>query len=253
MESSSVWYNIYRYLSEERSFDVVLSNPVKTRAIASAKIKTDKLDAVKLADLLRGGYIAECYVPNNKIMELRELVRHRIVLVRMKTKLKNSIHGIMLMKGIQVSNACTHTFTLEYIDELKKLNDYRINHYISLIESLDQEIKDVSKKIILLAKENKMAKLLTTIPGIGHYSALFLVSEIDDINSGSENLRLSVLFFIIVMDSGSLKRSCARALTIAWLHIIRPTHLCLVYGREIVGPGSMTTHYCTKKENEMKK
>jgi transposase len=40
MESSSVWYNIYRYLSEERSFDVILS--VKTRAIASAKIKTDK-------------------------------------------------------------------------------------------------------------------------------------------------------------------------------------------------------------------
>lgn len=109
MESSSVWYNIYRYLSEEKHLNVVLSNPVKTRAIASAKIKTDKLDAVKLADLLRGGYISECYVPNNKIMELRELVRHRLVLVRMKTKLKNSIHGIMLMKGIQVSNACIYS------------------------------------------------------------------------------------------------------------------------------------------------
>ena len=71
--------------------------------------------------------------------------------------------------------------------------------------------------------------------------------------SGNENLRLSVLFFIIVMDSGSLRESCAHALSIAWLHIIRPTHLCLVYGREIVGPGSMTAHYCTKKENEMKK
>src|SRR5215831_185575 len=98
-----------------------------------------------LADLLRGGYTAECYVPN-KIMELRELVRHRIVLVRMRTKLKNSIHGIMLMKGIQLSNTCTSTFTLEYIDELKKLNDYRINHYISLIESLDQEVKDDASK-----------------------------------------------------------------------------------------------------------
>jgi hypothetical protein len=54
-------------------------------------------------------------------------------------------------------------------------------------------------------------------------------------SSGNENLRLSVLFFIIVMGSGSLKRSCARALIIAWLHIIRPAHLCLVYGREIVG------------------
>jgi len=96
-------------------------------------------------------------------MELRELVRHRLVLVRMKTK--NSIHGIMLMKGIQVSNACTHTFTLQYMEKLKELNEYRINHYISLIESLEQEIKDVSRKIILLTKENKMAKLLMTIPG----------------------------------------------------------------------------------------
>jgi len=43
MESSSVWYNIYSYLPEEKHLNVVLSNPVKTRAIASAKIKTDKL------------------------------------------------------------------------------------------------------------------------------------------------------------------------------------------------------------------
>ncbi len=54
--------NIYEYLSEESKLDVSLSNPFKARAIASAKIKTDKLNAVKRADLLRGGYIAECYV-----------------------------------------------------------------------------------------------------------------------------------------------------------------------------------------------
>jgi Transposase len=71
MESSCVWYNIYEYLSEERQLDVSLSNPFKTRAIASAKIKTDKLDALKLADLLRGGYIAKRYVPDRKIMDLR--------------------------------------------------------------------------------------------------------------------------------------------------------------------------------------
>jgi geranylgeranylglycerol-phosphate geranylgeranyltransferase len=98
-----VWYNIYSYLSEEKHFNVVLSNPVKTRAIASAKIKTDKLDAAKLANLLRGGYIAECYVPDRRIMDLRELVRHRTALVRMRTKLKNKIHSIVLMKGIQIS------------------------------------------------------------------------------------------------------------------------------------------------------
>jgi len=93
MESSGMWYNIYECLSK-RHLDVQLSNPVKTRAIASAKIKTDKLDAVKLADLLRGGYIAECYVPNKRIVGLRDIVRHRAALVRMRTKLKNKVHSI---------------------------------------------------------------------------------------------------------------------------------------------------------------
>lgn len=83
MEPSCIWYNIYEYLSEEKKLDVVLSNPLETRAIASAKVKTDKLDAGKLANLLRGGYVAECYVPNRRIMEFRELVRHRAMLVKM--------------------------------------------------------------------------------------------------------------------------------------------------------------------------
>jgi transposase len=52
MESSCVWYNIYSYLSEEKHLNVVLSNAVKTRAIASAKIKTDKLPIRNLYPLV---------------------------------------------------------------------------------------------------------------------------------------------------------------------------------------------------------
>jgi transposase len=62
------------------------------------------------------------------------------------------------------------------------LNDYRINGYLHLIESLDSEIKIVSKEIVALAKEDEMASLLMTIPGIGYYSALLIVSEVGDIN-----------------------------------------------------------------------
>jgi transposase len=65
----------------KRHLDVRLSNPAKTRAIASAKIKTDKLNSIKLANLLRGGYIAECYIPTKETMDLRELVTHRAALV----------------------------------------------------------------------------------------------------------------------------------------------------------------------------
>jgi transposase len=189
MESSGLWYNIYEYLSK-RHLDVRLSNPTKTRAIASAKIKTDKLDAVKLADLLRGGYIAECYIPSRRTMELRELVRHRAALVRMRTKLKNKIHSIMSMKGISISYTSTHLFTKGYIQKLKQLNDYRINGYLSIIESLNDEINNVSKKILLLAQEDEMAKLLMTIPGVGYYSALLIVSEVGDINRFPDSYHL---------------------------------------------------------------
>ncbi len=104
-----------------------LSNPAKTRAIASAKIKTDKLDAIKLADLLRGGYIAECYVPDRRIMDLRELVRHRAALAIMRTKLKNKIHSVMVMNGTSISYNGSHTFTKGYIEKLKELGNYGIN------------------------------------------------------------------------------------------------------------------------------
>jgi transposase len=192
MESSSVWYNVYRHLSEERKLDVVLSNPIKTRAIASAKIKTDKLDAIKLADLLRGGYIAQCYVPSKRIMDLRELVRHRSALVGMRTNLKNKIHSIVLMKGITISNTHnhSHSFTHQYSEKLIQINDYRITSYIHLIESLDTEIIDISKEILSIAKEDEMAKLLMTIPGIGYYSALLIVSKIGDIDRFPDSYHL---------------------------------------------------------------
>ena len=123
-------------------------------------------------------------------MELRELVRHRAALVRMRTKLKNKIHSIMFMNGTSISHGGTHTFTKGYIEKLKELNDYRINGCLRIIESLNDEINTVSKKILLLAQEDEMAKLLMTVPGIGYYSALLIVSEIGDINRFPDSYHL---------------------------------------------------------------
>jgi hypothetical protein len=54
--------------------------------------------------------LAECYIPTRETMDLRELVRHRAALVRMRTKLKNKIHSIMLMNGTSVSNVVAGLF-----------------------------------------------------------------------------------------------------------------------------------------------
>jgi transposase len=99
-------------------------------------------------------------------MDLRELVRHRAALVRMRTKLKNKIHSVMLMNGTSVSYVGTHIFTKGYIEKLRELNNYRINGYLHIIESLNGEINTVSKKILLLAQEDEIARLLMTVPGI---------------------------------------------------------------------------------------
>jgi len=95
MESTgSVWTNLYNRL-EDRRIPVVLANPLKTRAIASARIKTDKVDARILAHLLRGDLVAESYVPSKRLREVRPLVRHRASIVRMRTMVKNKIRALI--------------------------------------------------------------------------------------------------------------------------------------------------------------
>jgi transposase len=177
IESSSTWYWVYRILSKRHH--VVLSNPLKTKAIASAKLKTDRVDALTLANLLRGGYIAESYIPTRKTMELRELVRHRANLVRMRSQLKNRIHAHLLMNNIRVDAG---PFTKEFLQQVRSLGDIRVQSYLRLIDSLNEEIHTASTQISREAMGNEEARLLMTIPGISFYSALLIASEIGDVN-----------------------------------------------------------------------
>jgi transposase len=117
IESSSTWYWAHRLLSKRHN--VVLSNPIKNKAIASAKVKTDKIDSIVLANLLRGGWATECYVPSKETMEFRELVRYRANLVRQRTKMKNQIHAHLLMNNISID---ARPFTKDFVEEVRKLH-----------------------------------------------------------------------------------------------------------------------------------
>ena len=185
MESSSTWYWLYEILS--RRHRVVLSNPAKTKAIASAKLKTDKVDALMLANLLRGGYIAESYVPSRRVMSLRELVRYRANLVRMRGAIKNRVHAYLLMNNIKIDYG---PFTKGFLEELGKVKDARVEGYLRIIERLNLEIHEASKRICNEALNDESARLLMTIPGISFYSALLLVSEIGDVSRFPDSAHL---------------------------------------------------------------
>lgn len=96
IESSSVWYEVFKFIRDDLGYDVMLSNPAQTKVIAVSKKKTGKIDACILADLFRGGYIAISHVPDKEIIESRQMVRYRHAKVGQRTQCKNAIHGILL-------------------------------------------------------------------------------------------------------------------------------------------------------------
>jgi transposase len=94
MESTAnLWLTLYETL-DNKNIKMVLANPMKTKAIASARVKTDKVDAKILAHLLRADLVAESYVPPKQIREIRALMRHRLSLLKMRTMVKNKVHAL---------------------------------------------------------------------------------------------------------------------------------------------------------------
>jgi len=98
VEATRNWEWLYELL-EPVVEEVVLSHPKKAKAIASARIKTDKLDAQTLAHLLRTDLLPTCYLPPRETRLLRELLRYRASLLRVGTRIKNQVHALLAKQG----------------------------------------------------------------------------------------------------------------------------------------------------------
>lgn len=178
MEAGYCWQPLYDRLEAE-GHDVKLAHPLKTKAIAQAKVKTDRIDSETLAHLLRADLVPESWVPPQEVRDLRELVKRRAFLVKMRTKLKNRVHAELAKRDI---TPVRPPFTRKGMAVLKGLGIGAVSQLLPVIEVLDRQITEVSAIIDRVAIENGDARLLTTIPGVGYYIALLLVAEIGDVN-----------------------------------------------------------------------
>jgi transposase len=77
-----------------------LVHPSRCKAIASARLKNDKVDAATLAQLLRADLPPEAWIAPQQVRDLRALLRHRASLVRMGTACKNRVHAVLADRGI---------------------------------------------------------------------------------------------------------------------------------------------------------
>ena len=179
-----MWIKTYKAL-EQFGIQTKLANPFKTRVIAEARIKTDKLDARILCHLLPSNLIPESYVAPDKIREDRSLLRLRINLVQDRTRVMNRVHS--LLDKYDMGCTSSHIFGKRGMMWLKDIklegNDQiQINNYINNIEFLNNEINEINKKISSQAVKNQDVKILMSMTSIDYFSAMLIMSEIGDIS-----------------------------------------------------------------------
>ncbi len=186
VEASTSGVYVYDHFHTQ-GFEVIMAHPQKVKAIAHAKIKTDRISAEILAHLLRTDLIPEAYVPPHDIRELRDLVRHRVALARMQASIKNKIHALLTKEGIR--QGFTDLFGRDGRAFLKKVQlntrtRMAVDNYLTVIDIIGQKIREVQKLIDTAAEQEKpleIQALTTRFKGIGVYTALLIVAEIGDI------------------------------------------------------------------------
>jgi len=194
IEATRSWQHIYDLLQEKLQ-QVELVHPQKAKAIASARIKTDKIDANTLAHLARTDLLPTAYAPPPAIRHGRDLARHRARLVRDRSRLKNRVHDILGRYGLSspVSDLFGkqgRLFLSQQLPRLSPIHQTILTDILTLIDGLNERIKAASRDINALAKDEPRIRLLQSIPGIGTYSAWLILMEIGDIHRFSSPKQL---------------------------------------------------------------
>ncbi|MEF8881790.1 MAG: IS110 family transposase, partial [Halapricum sp.] len=182
IEASSNYRAAYEMLDEH--LDVTVANPSQNRVIADATVKTDRLDAKRLAHLLHNGWIAESYVPEDEIRELRDLVRARKSLVEERTAEKNRVRAVLKRTNNTYDSELFGPNGREFLAELSLSNSDRsiVEAHLAVIDELDEQIEVLEKKIGQRVLDSPAAQLLLTIPGIGQTTAAVIVAELGEID-----------------------------------------------------------------------
>lgn len=165
--------------------EVVVSNPLQTKAIATAKVKTDKVDAGVLAQLLRCDFLPRVWQPDETTQELRRLSHHRASLVSDRTAVKNRLHAVLAMRLIVPPvDALFSTKGLNWLRALKLDDEGRqlLDSDLRLLDQIEAEIADLEQGLIGKAYADPRVKLLMTQPGVDYTVAQTVLASLGDIS-----------------------------------------------------------------------
>jgi transposase len=187
-ESSMNWGYLYDLLHEiEAVADVTLSDSYKTRIIAEAKVKTDKIDARWLAFLHRGGLIAEVHASSTEARHLKELLRQRCFFVRQRTAIRNRVHFLLGTQRSLEMPQVSDLFGKKGMEALRKLRldephrQLMLQQDLDLLKEIQARVKEDEAAVAGRFEGDKAYRLLLGVPGIGPILGAVILSEIDGI------------------------------------------------------------------------
>lgn len=173
--------------------ELLISNPLKTRMIAEAKIKTDKVDASTLAILGETGFLPTVWFPDEKTLEIRRRTSYRSALVRQAVQIKNRIHSILHRNLISyMGHDLFSTAGRKFLRALTLPPDeqFQLESDFFLLETLEARIQACEKHLAPHAFADKKAHLLMSINGIDFGTALGITGALGTIERFSEPRKL---------------------------------------------------------------
>ena len=164
-----------------------LANPLEAKRRMGLTNKTDKLDAKGLAILLRNGTLPEVWIPPGELRDQRELLRLRIFLVRLRTRVKNRIHGTLLRHNLQVPGADLFGVgpRLELVKRLPELPAHSreaVEQELKTLDFLEDQVAAAEKRLEAIMKVSAEADLLKTLPCVGKILSMVLMLEIGKVD-----------------------------------------------------------------------
>jgi transposase len=171
-------------LLEDYGFEAHLVHPLRCKAIASARLKNDKVDAATLAQLLRADLLPEAWIAPAEVRQLRALLRHRISLVRLGTQQRNRIHAVVADFGYDRAGSYLSGPGRGWLAELElpAVSREIVTDALTVIDGLAPVIDRIDGELHQHAKADPRVKTLTTLPGVGQFTALVMLAEIGDIS-----------------------------------------------------------------------
>ncbi len=150
-----------------------MGDPYKTRLIAQAQIKTDKLDARKLAQLLRGNFINSVHIPTRRTRQRKNVLRQRLFWVKQRRRVRNRVYTLLERQRSISLPQVSDLFGKKWMGALKKLELPRgdeqmlLKQDLGILEAYNEQIKEIEEQTKKESQSNRISELLLSVPGIG--------------------------------------------------------------------------------------